>query len=85
MKRFHWSTILGAVLMGGLALVTLGPIAVAAIMLQCCSDSTGPTAGAWIVVALIVAVMVAVAAVVGGLAARLARWAVLRYRDRSQE
>ena len=86
MRRLHWSTVVGAAIMGTLALVTLGPVAVAVMMLRCCGDTgTGPGAGAWIVVTLLVAALVAAAAVVGGLAARLLRWAVLRYRDRSQE
>jgi ABC-type enterobactin transport system permease subunit len=80
MRRFHWSTILGAVVMGALALLTLGPIAVAALMLRCCSDSTGPELGAWIAILLVLALIVAAAAVVGGLAARLLRWIVSQRR-----
>ena len=53
------------------AFVLVGPVAVAVVMLRCCSDSTGPTIGAWLVLAALLAVVVAIAALLGALLARL--------------
>ena len=55
------------------AVVLVGPVAVAVVMLRCCSDSTGPTATAWLVLGAILAAIAAVAAAAAGLA-----WAWVR-------
>ena len=82
MRRFHWSTIVGALIAGGLALVFVGPVAVAVVILRCCSDSTRPTAGAWLVLGLILVLVIGVAAALGGMAARALRsaWSAVRRR-----
>ena len=72
-RRHHWSVYLAAAVGAAAALVLVGPIAVAVVMLRCCSDSTGPTAMAWLVLGALLLGIVAVAAVVAGLA-----WAGLR-------
>ena len=82
MRRYHWSTLLGA-LLGGLAtLLLLGPVVVAVLVLRCCSDSTGPTWGAWALLLALLAATVAVGALVGGaLGALLRRGAASLRRD----
>ena len=73
MRRFHRSTLAGALVAGGLALFFVGPVAVAVVMLRCCDDSTGPTAGAWLVMALLLLAAVGTASALGGLLAAALR------------
>jgi hypothetical protein len=80
MKRLHWSTLAGAAVLGAVALLTLGPVTVAVLMLRCCSDSTGPGWGAWSLLLGLLALLVAVAAAAGGVVGSLIRRAVLRIR-----
>jgi hypothetical protein len=82
MRRVHPATLVGAVLAGGAALLGLGPVAVAVVMLRCCDDAAGPTAGAWLVLGTVLAALVALAALLGALLARLARRALARLSRR---
>ena len=64
--RFHRSTIIGMVVAGGLAFLVLGPVSFAVLSLRSTQESTGATAGAWIIVGIMVPLMVAAAAAAGG-------------------
>jgi hypothetical protein len=79
-RRFHRSTLVGAILFAVVALVVLGPVTVAVLLLRCCDDSTGPTWGAWVLLAILVACVMLAAAVVGGLTAALLRRLVSHLR-----
>lgn len=64
--RFHRSTIIGMVVAGLLALLVLGPVSFAVLSMRSTPESTGATAGAWIIVGIMVLLMVAAAAAAGG-------------------
>ena len=66
MRRTHWSTKLGAAVLALATLVLAGPVTVAVLMLRCCDDSTGPTAGAWVLLLTLLLLLTLVAAAIGG-------------------
>ena len=73
MRGFHRSVYAAALAGAVAALLFLGPIGVAVVMLRCCSDSTGPTLGAWIVLGVLLLVVVGLAALAAGFLAWLVR------------
>lgn len=76
LSRWTW---LAAIAGGLLALATLGPIAVAVVMLRCCDSARGPSAGAWVLLTAIVLIVTIGAAVIAGL---LATWMTRKLRGR---
>ena len=68
-RRFHWSVHAAAAAGALVGLLVLGPIVAAVVMLRCCSNSTGPGIGAWIVLGVVLAAVVLVAALLGGMLA----------------
>jgi len=77
-RRFHWSIYAGGAVGALLALVFVGPVAVAVVLLRCCDDSRGPTLLAWLVIGLVVAGGMLLAAAAGGLLAWLVRGVMAR-------
>lgn len=76
LSRWTW---LAATAGGLVAFVTLGPIAVAVVLLRCCDSARGPSAGAWALMATLVLVVTIGAAVLAGL---LAAWVSRTLRRR---
>jgi hypothetical protein len=70
-RRLHWSVYVAGLVGAVAALVVVGPIAAAVVMLRCCSDSTGPGIGAWLVLGAVLAAVLLVAAFLAG---TLASW-----------
>lgn len=60
-----------AALAGLAALLALGPVAVAVLLLRSSSDAEGPTLGAHILIAAVVLAIVAAASLAGGALGRL--------------
>ncbi|MFN3389001.1 MAG: hypothetical protein ACK40O_08710 [Allosphingosinicella sp.] len=60
-----------AALAGLAALLTLGPVAVAVLLLRSSSDAHGPTLGAHILIALVVVALTAAASLAGWALGRL--------------
>lgn len=79
-RRFHWSTLVGAVSFSLAALLLLGPVVVAVLLLRCCDDSTGPGPAAWALLWSLLAALALLAALLGGLIARLLRRLLARAR-----
>ena len=80
MRRPHWSALAGALILGLGALLTLGPVVVAVLMLRCCDDSTGPTWEAWALLLVLLAGVVGLAAALGGWAGRRVHRVMSRLR-----
>ena len=78
MRRWHWSTRLGAAVFGLAALLLLGPVTVAVLLLRCCDDSTGPSLWAWALLIGLLLCLTMAAAAIGGAAAALLRRLVER-------
>jgi hypothetical protein len=55
-RRLHLSTRVAAILGAAATFLALGPIAVAVVLLRCCDDVRGPSAGAWVVIAVVLLV-----------------------------
>lgn len=79
--RLHRSTIIGMAIAGLLALLVLAPVSFAVLSMRSTPESSGASAGAWIVVGIMVLLGVAGCAVAGGIVVALARRMLWR-RDR---
>lgn len=70
----HRSTKIGMITAGLLALALLGPISFAVLSLRSTPESSGASAGAWIVVGILLVLVVATAAAAGGALVAFGRW-----------
>jgi hypothetical protein len=63
-----------AVIGGAATLLVFGPIAVAVLMMRCCEQTRGASAGAWVVIGIVLLVAaLAAAALTGAIAAGVRR------------
>ena len=79
-SSLHRSTQLAAATGAALALILLGPVAVAVVMLRCCDDARGPGIAARIVVGLVVLVIAIGVGTASGALVELVRRSLSRYR-----
>jgi hypothetical protein len=69
---------------GGVAtLLVFGPIAVAVLMMRCCEQSRGASAGAWVIIGIVLLVAALAAAVLTGAIAAGVRRLLVGSGDRS--
>jgi hypothetical protein len=78
--RWHWSTRLGAAIFGLAALLILGPVTVAVLLLRCCDDSTGPSIWAWALLLALLLCLTLAAAALGAAAVALLRRLIVHLR-----
>jgi hypothetical protein len=81
--RFHRSTKIGMITAGLLALGLLGPISFAVLSLRSTPESSGASAGAWIVVGILLVLVAAAAAAAGGALVASGRWLYRRMGRRT--
>lgn len=79
--RFRRSTVIGMAVAALLALGTLGPVAFAVLSMRSTPQSTGASAGAWIIIGIALLLVAAVAAAAGGAIVALGRRMLGRGRD----
>ena len=73
-RSLHRSTRVAAVIGGAATLLVFGPIAVAVLMMRCCEQTRGASAGAWVVIGIVLLVAaLAAAALTGAIAAGVRR------------
>lgn len=80
--RLQRTTLAGAVIGGGLAILFLVPLAFAALILRFTSDSHGASTGAWVMIWMVVMIIVLVAAALGGAVMTLLTRLIRRSRHR---
>jgi hypothetical protein len=81
--QLNRGTRIGAAIAGLIAFCLLGAIAFAVLSLRSHPDSTGATAGAWVVMGIVVLLASLAAAAAGGALVALIAWALRRFTRRS--